>query len=139
MIARGFQAKTNTVPGLRDVLMFDFSPHRGKEPPDTHPGVVMSELPFNLNPAIDERIFHHEGTKARRNPSDRDSSDWCLPITHLMKPCLFPTLRVFVSKNRFYCRIKVQSTRPLPRGSDHALVARQQAGGRDFNDAKNWL
>ncbi len=47
MTGRGFQAKTNAAPRLRDVLMFDFSPHHGKEPPDTHPGVVMSELAFN--------------------------------------------------------------------------------------------
>lgn len=44
---RGFQMKTNRVPRLRDVVMLDFSPHRGKEPPDTHPGVVMSEPAFN--------------------------------------------------------------------------------------------
>jgi mRNA-degrading endonuclease toxin of MazEF toxin-antitoxin module len=44
---RGFQTKTNVVPRLRDVVMLDFSPHRGKEPPDTHPGVVMSEQAFN--------------------------------------------------------------------------------------------
>ena len=45
--ARGFQTKSNLVPKLRDVVMLDFSPHRGKEPPDTHPGVVMSEQAFN--------------------------------------------------------------------------------------------
>jgi mRNA-degrading endonuclease toxin of MazEF toxin-antitoxin module len=45
--ARGFQTKVNFVPRLKDVIMLDFSPHRGKEPPDTHPGVVMSELAFN--------------------------------------------------------------------------------------------
>jgi mRNA-degrading endonuclease toxin of MazEF toxin-antitoxin module len=45
--ARGFQAKVNFVPRLKDVIMLDFSPHRGKEPPDTHTGVVMSELAFN--------------------------------------------------------------------------------------------
>lgn len=44
---RGFQTKANHVPKLRDVVMLDFSPHRGKEPPDTHPGVVMSEQAFN--------------------------------------------------------------------------------------------
>jgi mRNA-degrading endonuclease toxin of MazEF toxin-antitoxin module len=46
-VARGFQTKANSVPKLRDVVMLDFSPHRGKEPPDTHPGVVMSEQAFN--------------------------------------------------------------------------------------------
>ena len=45
--ARGFQTKINVVPRLRDVVMLDFSPHRGKEPPDTHPGLVMSEQAFN--------------------------------------------------------------------------------------------
>ena len=45
--ARGFQTKLNRVPRLCDVVMLDFSPHRGKEPPDTHPGVVISELAFN--------------------------------------------------------------------------------------------
>lgn len=44
---RGFQTKSNFVPKLRDVVMLDFSPHRGKEAPDTHPGVVMSEQAFN--------------------------------------------------------------------------------------------
>ncbi len=45
--ARRFQTKANFVPKLRDVVMLDFSPHRGKEPPDTHPRVVMSEQAFN--------------------------------------------------------------------------------------------
>jgi mRNA-degrading endonuclease toxin of MazEF toxin-antitoxin module len=46
-VARSFQTKANSVPRLRDVVMFDFSPHRGKEPPETHPGVVMTEQAFN--------------------------------------------------------------------------------------------
>lgn len=44
---RGFQTKANHNHKLRDVVMLDFSPNRGKKPPDTHPGVVMSELAFN--------------------------------------------------------------------------------------------
>lgn len=44
---RGFQPRVNHIPKLCDVVMLDFSPHRGKEPPDTHPGVVMTEQAFN--------------------------------------------------------------------------------------------
>lgn len=46
-VGRSFPTKSNLVPKLCDVVMLDFSPHRGKEPPDTHPGVVMSEQAFN--------------------------------------------------------------------------------------------
>lgn len=44
---RGFATRAHAVPRLRDMVMLDVSPHRGKEPPDTHPWVVMSELTFN--------------------------------------------------------------------------------------------
>jgi mRNA-degrading endonuclease toxin of MazEF toxin-antitoxin module len=46
-VQRSFSTKVNQFPRLRDVWMFDFSPTRGTETPDEHPGIIMSELAFN--------------------------------------------------------------------------------------------